>query len=309
MKRVEVPTEGYFERSNARLHYLDWGGEGPDLLLLPGLSHSAWIFSSFANHFTDLHRVLGLTRRDHGQSVSTDGKYDIDTLVADIRSFLDYLGIGQVTIMGHSMAGDEMTHLASEYPDRVSALVYLDAAHDRSTFEEIRENSPLVQAMKQDPPEEAWESVEEYLSYAKARNPGVVDRWDVWEKELLEEVDTLDDGTLKHRFPGEAFLNANKKFKPQFDKVRCPALNIAAISDEPGYLPSTLTEDERVEAIEYFREVIVPWQKEQARNFSENVEQGQLIIEEGHHLIFLDKEEEIVPKIRDFLREIHQENA
>jgi pimeloyl-ACP methyl ester carboxylesterase len=36
------------------------------------------------------------------------------------------------------MAGTEMTQFASEYPERVEGLIYIDAAHDLSLVESLR---------------------------------------------------------------------------------------------------------------------------------------------------------------------------
>ena len=35
-------------------------------------------------------------------------------------------------LVGHSIAGDELTWLGGHHPERFSGLVYLDAAYDRS---------------------------------------------------------------------------------------------------------------------------------------------------------------------------------
>ncbi len=37
-----------------------------------------------------------------------------------------------MVLVGHSIAGDELTWLGGHHPDRFSGLVYLDAAYDRS---------------------------------------------------------------------------------------------------------------------------------------------------------------------------------
>ena len=47
-----------------RLHYLDWGGQGPVLLFLTGMGCSAHIFAGFAPRFTDQFHVLALDRRN-----------------------------------------------------------------------------------------------------------------------------------------------------------------------------------------------------------------------------------------------------
>ena len=54
--------------NGVRLHYLDWGGKGDTMLFLHGLGDTAHIYDDLAPKFTNQFRVLGLTRRGHGQS-------------------------------------------------------------------------------------------------------------------------------------------------------------------------------------------------------------------------------------------------
>ena len=108
------------------------------MLFLHGLGDTPHIFDDLAPKFTNQFRVLGLTRRGHGQSEKPQTGYDTATLVEDIRQFLDALKIERVVLVGHSIAGDELTRFAGVHPDRVIKLVYLDAAYDRATFLEER---------------------------------------------------------------------------------------------------------------------------------------------------------------------------
>src|SRR5215208_673398 len=114
-----------------RLHYLDFGGRGPALLFLPGLGNTAHAFDDFAPRFADQFRVVALTRRGFGESDHPRDGYSTSRLVEDIRSAIDSLRLGRVTLIGHSIAGEEMTRFAATYPDRIDKLVYLDAAYDR----------------------------------------------------------------------------------------------------------------------------------------------------------------------------------
>ena len=114
-----------------RLHYLDFGGTGPTLLFLAGLGNTAHAFDDFAPAFTDRFHVVALTRRGFGESSHPESGYDTPRLVEDIRAAIDNLHLGRVILIGHSIAGEEMTRFAGKYPDRVSKLVYLDAAYDR----------------------------------------------------------------------------------------------------------------------------------------------------------------------------------
>lgn len=122
---------------DVELEVLDWGGSGEPLVFLAGLQLNAHTFDNFAPRFTDTHHVLGITRRGHGASSWPDSGYSLDRLVEDVRTVLDSLGLERVMLAGHSMAGMEMTRLAAAHPDRVTGLVYVDAAHDPALLESL----------------------------------------------------------------------------------------------------------------------------------------------------------------------------
>jgi len=125
-----------------RLEVLDWGGSGPPLVFLSGLQDVAHGFDDFAPRFTDHHRVLAITRRGYGASSQPSSGYDLATRVADLRAVLDSLRLSRVALVGHSIAGDELTAFAGAYPARVIQLVYLDAAYDHSGLTELLGESP-----------------------------------------------------------------------------------------------------------------------------------------------------------------------
>jgi non-heme chloroperoxidase len=126
------PKTGFVASNSIKLHYLDWGGSGDTILFLPGFNDTAHVYDHFAPRFTDRFHVIGLTRRGVGESDKPKNGYDASTRVEDIRQFLDVLGISKVSLIGHSMAGDELTLFASRYPQRTNKVVYFDAAYDRT---------------------------------------------------------------------------------------------------------------------------------------------------------------------------------
>ncbi|MDQ4139014.1 MAG: alpha/beta hydrolase [Bacteroidota bacterium] len=110
-RKNSLPTDTSSHRQNiftangAQLEYLDWGGEGPDLLLLAGLGNSAHLFDGFAPKLTEKYHVWGISRRAHGRSEVSKKGYGLDTLVADLKAFVDYQKINKVILMGHSFGG------------------------------------------------------------------------------------------------------------------------------------------------------------------------------------------------------------
>lgn len=115
---------------DVQLEVVDWGGEGPTLVLLAGLGHTAHIFDGFASRLTPHMHVIGVTRRGVGASSRSKNGYDSTTLVRDLVAILDSLRLAKASFAGHSFAGSEMSILAARFPERIDRLIYLDSAFD-----------------------------------------------------------------------------------------------------------------------------------------------------------------------------------
>ncbi len=138
-----APKSNFVSVNGVRLHYLDWGGNGETILFLHGFPGRANNFRDFAPKFTDKFRVLGLTRRGHGESEKIETGYETDNLVEDVRGFLDAMKVDRVILIGFSAGGDELTRFATLYPKRPIKLVYLDAAYDRRDISVMEKTDPL----------------------------------------------------------------------------------------------------------------------------------------------------------------------
>ena len=149
----------------AELEVVDWGGDGTAVVLLAGLGHTAHVFDEFAPQVTDVYHVVGITRRGFGTSTLTEAGYDVTTLADDIRIVLDSLGFDRVVLAGHSLGGDEMTLFARRHPERVAALIYIEAAYDRSSSRDSLSRYPAPPP--ETPPATAADlaSVATYRSY------------------------------------------------------------------------------------------------------------------------------------------------
>lgn len=90
---------GFVTANGVRLHYLDWGGSGPPLILIHGLGENPHYFDDLAPAFTDRFRVVAYARRGHGQS-DAKGPYDTATLTEDLRALMNGLGIAKAHLAG-----------------------------------------------------------------------------------------------------------------------------------------------------------------------------------------------------------------
>jgi non-heme chloroperoxidase len=114
---------------NVKLEVLDFGGSERPLVFLAGLGNTAHVFDKFAARFTSTHHVYGITRRGFGDSSAPPDGYAADRLGDDVLAVLDALKLTRPVLAGHSIAGQELSSIASRHPDRVAGLVYLDAGY------------------------------------------------------------------------------------------------------------------------------------------------------------------------------------
>lgn len=125
-------VSAYAEGDGVRLNYLDWGGNGPPLVMVHGIANSPHNFDDLAPLLRNRFHVLAYARRGHGHSDAPAGPYDSEALVGDLRHLLDSLGIRRASLLGWSMGGDEITEFAGRYPERVDKLIYLEGGYDWS---------------------------------------------------------------------------------------------------------------------------------------------------------------------------------
>jgi len=127
--------------SDVKLEVLDWGGSGRPVILLTGLGDDAHVYDRFAPKLIDTFHVYGITRRGFGASSvpATGGKaYSADRLGDDVLAVIDSLKLHKPVLVGHSIAGEELSSVGSRHPEKVSGLVYLDAAQPYAFYDRER---------------------------------------------------------------------------------------------------------------------------------------------------------------------------
>lgn len=122
---------------DVKLEVLDWGGRGRPLIFLAGSGFDAHVFDAFAPKFTATNHVYGITRRGYGASshpVPEDGNYSADRLGDDVLAVIDTLKLDRPVLVGHSLAGEELSSIGSRHPEKVAGLIYLDAGYSYAYY-------------------------------------------------------------------------------------------------------------------------------------------------------------------------------
>ena len=103
--------------------YYEVHGEGPPLLLIPGLGVDVTFFEGIIADLAKSCRVVAFDPRGAGRSDKPDIPYSIDGMADDAAGLLDHLGIDKATLLGCSMGGRTALMLALDHRALVDRLV------------------------------------------------------------------------------------------------------------------------------------------------------------------------------------------
>jgi pimeloyl-ACP methyl ester carboxylesterase len=114
----------------ARAHYRIRGPhDAPVLLLLHGSNASLFTWEPWAKRLSDRFKVVSVDLPGHGLTGPVaNHDYSSAGMVAFVAAFADKIGLQKFALAGNSMGGGVAARFAETNPDRVSALILVDAA-------------------------------------------------------------------------------------------------------------------------------------------------------------------------------------
>ncbi len=125
------------ERSQAGTAFDLTGPTGaPVLVLVHGLGLTRGMWDDFVPALARDHRVLTYDLCGHGESAAPRDKPSLSVLADHLAQLLDELAIARATIIGFSLGGMINRRFALDHPSRVTALVILNAPHERGPAEQ-----------------------------------------------------------------------------------------------------------------------------------------------------------------------------
>ena len=127
-EQSDCPKSLHLKANRLRHHLLDWGGEGPVVLLLHGFLEHAHTWHLVAPRLVAAgYRVYALDWRGHGDSewIGAGGYYHFADYTADLASVVPQLA-ERVVLVAHSMGGGAAATYAGTFPETVAALVSVE---------------------------------------------------------------------------------------------------------------------------------------------------------------------------------------
>ncbi|MBP2169349.1 pimeloyl-ACP methyl ester carboxylesterase [Erwinia toletana] len=115
-------------QDGTQIYYKDWG-KGKPVLFSHGWPLDADMWDSQMNFLAERgYRAIAFDRRGFGRSDQPWEGYNYDTFASDIHDLINHLDLQDVTLVGFSMGGGDVTRYIARYgSERINALVLLGA--------------------------------------------------------------------------------------------------------------------------------------------------------------------------------------
>ena len=275
---VVLPGEHDVSVGQLRFRYLDWGTKGlrPILFLHGGaLTAHTWDLCCLA--LRDEFHCVALDQRGHGDTDwAPDADYSIGAQREDIRGFADRLGFDRFVLVGQSMGAINGLAFAVTHPERLSALVMIDAGPEvrRRGSSRIRE---FVNGGAK--PETLEEIIERALAFNPRRDRQILRR------SLMHNLRRQPDGSWSWKYDRRRFqrldhdthLAERRRLADDLANVTCPALVVRGAESDVFH-------------------------QDDAEHLAKNFPDGrQITIAQAGHTVQGDNPKDLVAALREFL--------
>jgi non-heme chloroperoxidase len=292
---------------DVQLEVLDFGGQGSPVLLLAGLGATAHSYDELAPLLAQKHRVFAMTRRGTGYSSRPDSGFDTPRLAQDVLQVMDALKLPRALLVGHSIAGEELTWLGGHHSERFNGLVYLDAAYDRSGNAVMKSReSVLSRRLPPEPPippdamrnYPAMSALLAERGHVRLPEGELIAMWNV-DKPFLGGMPGMDARTQ------QAIVAAIEP--PDYAAIKVPALAIYAIPDPRKALPPwyDTNDAEQKTILEELGRIGTDTRRRNIELFRRDVSQGEALeLPNATHYLIQSNQQQVLDAIEKFSSQV-----
>jgi len=196
-----------------KLHYYEWPGPRPNLVLLHPSSGYGRMWEETARALGSAFHVYALDQRGHGDSGRPDGEYSAEEYADDLHLFFRQVGIDRAIVAGQSLGGRVGQVFAAVYPAEIQGLGLVGGPHTSNFFPTREEVIKVLNAAHR-----MLESQTEFVSREAAFA-------------YLRGLRPRDqESALRHRLEHN-FVETASGVAAKYDKVRV-ALGLAHMADD-----------------------------------------------------------------------------
>ena len=207
---------------------MDWGDNGPPLLLVHGDMRTSRSWDAVARDLSQQFHVVAPDARGHGDSDWTARGYTLRERVDDLAAFCEYIGLNDAVGIGHSSGGAVVAFCAQRLPGMFSRLVLLepllvlDEAFQRRAASRSRQKR------------HTWSNRKELHEYLKRQVTARRWRDDVMQDVVNHETRELPDGSIDMKWASATF-NWEDRRGDRYDLIpllRSPAMPVLFLASQ-----------------------------------------------------------------------------
>lgn len=220
-------TSRMVQVSGAKIHCLDWGGDGTPLLLVHPTGFLAALWEPVAAALAGRYRVIAPDLRGHGDTEKVHDGYAFETFATDVASLLESLGIRECVAAGHSSGGTTIIVHSALYPGVIRRTVLLEPIILPRLWAASGQN-PMVEMTKR----RRWHWPDQQAMFRSFQGRGPFARWrdDILRLYCEEGTHRNGHGRIELKCPPQLEVKMYQAAGPPFDgwaylrQVSCPAL-------------------------------------------------------------------------------------
>ena len=231
--------DGTIDSDGTAIHYLDWGGDGPPLILIHATGFLAALWRQVAEALRSRFRVVAMDQRGHGDSAKPADGYRFEAFAADLQRLIETLELERPMAAGHSSGGTTIVMHANRYPGVIQRAVLIEPILPlRDWFSQPPEGHPGGREGGHHPNSMAegarkrravWPSHQELFDSYRERETFRTWREDVLRLYVEQGTWERDDGQVELKCPPaiEAqFFDAVRHVdsEPMLAQMQCPTL-------------------------------------------------------------------------------------
>jgi pimeloyl-ACP methyl ester carboxylesterase len=222
---------------------------------------------------------------------------------------MEVLNIPDPVLVGHSLAGGELTTLGAQHSDLLSGLIYLDAGADPidSPWNNLAYRQGVEKVTSMNPPPTS--AADAYQTHQKD-SVAAYQEWQTdafgfafSESEIRSMYEVNPDGSIgmfRARAGIGRLIDAGAK-RRDYRGITVPVLSIFAMPDPPADGWADRSQEYR-DAARLVDETLTSILRGSQRQLKESVPSARILKWPGaSHFLFITQEEEVVREIRDFV--------
>lgn len=192
----------FVDSDGVRIHALDWGGDGPPVIMVHGTGRTGRSWNAVARRLHPDYRVIAVDVRGHGDSGASELGNDSRGRMKDLARVADALELPPHFMISHSMGAMPAGLYAADYPERVRGQFLIEPVVDVHDWWRLGENitkEEWAATSRRANPRNGWASKDDLRGRLLRNNMTKDFTPEVLEDILGEETRVMPDGTVEYK--------------------------------------------------------------------------------------------------------------